>query len=84
MGNAVIQDEVFVNRSLQIVIAGHVNVQGQAVPAQYMVRSNLWTAAAVVVFERAVDVATRAIGVHFAARRPAITQDAIAKRLRRD
>ena len=81
MANASFHGEVFVNRSLQVVIAGYVHAQRRSIRGNYVMRCDLGTAATIVELERGVDVTARTVDVHFASCRPAVTQDCVAKRL---
>jgi hypothetical protein len=81
MADTGLNGEVFVNRSLQVVVASYVRAQWRPIRGHYVMRRDLWTAASIVKLERGVDVTAGTVDVHFASCGSAIAQDCVAKRL---
>jgi len=81
MASAGFNGEMFVNGSLQVVVAGYVRALWRPICGHYVMRRDLGTTATIVKFERGVDVTAGTVDVHFCSGRPAITHDCVAKSL---
>src|SRR6267143_1398265 len=84
MGHTMLNREVFVHGSLQIVVARNVRARRRSIRGNYVVRYDLGTATTIVELEGAVDLTARRVDVHFTSCCPTVTQDCVAKRLGRD
>ena len=84
MANAGFDGEVFVNRSLQVVITGYVRAQRRPIRGNGVVRLDLGSAAAIVELESGIDVAIRTVGVNLASCRLTVAHDRVTKRLQGD
>ena len=78
MANAGFNGEMFVNGSLQVVVAGYVRALWRPIRGQYVMRRDIGTPATIVKLERGVDVTAGTVDVHFCSGLPVITQDRVA------
>src|SRR5580698_5411019 len=82
MGDAVFNEEVFVNWRFQIIVPGYVSAGWQSVRPNHVVRRDLGPSATIVVLVGGVDAPILTVGIHFASRYSAVTEDRVVKRLR--
>src|SRR5271169_1401131 len=81
MANACFHGEVFINRSLQVVIPCYVRAQRRSIRGNYVMRLNLGAAAAIIELECGVNLPTRTVGVHLRSCRVAIAYDRVTQGL---
>ena len=74
-----LEGKMFVDRRFQIIVAGNIGAKWQAARSEEVRRGNLWTAAAVIELESAVDSAVHTEFVYFSSSNGVIRHDLVAK-----
>ena len=68
MGYAIFNEEVFVNRSFQVIVPGYIGAGWQSIRPNDIVGRDLGTTATIIELVCGVDAAIRTVGIHFASR----------------
>lgn len=81
MGGAILYLKMFVDRSLQVVIAGYMGLLGYAIYIEHIMGGDLRTTPAIIELEGTVNSPVGTVSVNFAAGSLTVAEDRVAKRL---